>query len=473
MTETCRLDVSELSAFAHETRWEDIPTSVTSAARILLFDSLGVLFGGLRYPTVQALGRTLRATEPTGTDAAPFARLVTLGAAATWLDADSGGSFHPQGHRLPPVPTAHPVPHSLPVLLHAAHTARTSDEVLLEAFLLANEVGMRFGAGTTLRPGLHPHGIHGQVASAVAASLLAENAPKVTTQAILRAQSMPFAATLAVPMRGGTVRNLWTGLGAYYGAVAAVQAQDGMQGSGPLVAELLDKAVCTDLSMGMLTGDLGYTWRIVDSYLKPYACARWIHPALDAWREATSTMAGAGSIDRSEIAGSKIAGAEIKEILIETYAFAASLGEIGLDSDLHARFSLPVCIASLALDGELHAASFLPDQLQRPSLRQLAQRVRVAEVPEFSAALPRERPTRVTVTWSDGSTTIGEVRNARGNPDNPLDASEVETKFRRNVESILDAHTTDALVASILYGSVEAGHSIAEATDQMIGRFCP
>src|ERR1035437_533974 len=107
------------------------------------------------------------------------------------------------------------------------------------------------------------------------------------------------------------------------------------------------------------------------------------------------------------------------------------------------------------------------------SLRELAQRVRVREVPEFSAALPHERPTRVTVKWSDGTTTRGEVRNARGNPDNPLDASEVEFKFRRNVESILDERATDALVTSILHGPVAAGHYIAEATDQVIGPFCP
>jgi 2-methylcitrate dehydratase PrpD len=461
MTDLRCLDVSTLSDFVHETRWDDIPSRVTSAARTLLLDSLGVLFGGLRYPTVQALGRTLRDTEPTDADAAPFARLVTLGAAATWLDADSGGSFHPQGHRLPPVPTAHPLPHSLPVLLHAAHTARHTDEVLLKAFLLANEVGMRFGSSTTLRTGLHPHGIHGPVASAIAASLLRGNSSAVTTQAILLAQAMPLAATLAVPIRGGTVRNLWTGLGAYYGAVATVQAEGGVQGSGPLVAELLDTAVCTDLSLETLTGDLGTTWRIVDSYLKPYACARWIHPALDAWQAAASGRDG------------PVEGGEIAEILVETFAFAASLSEIGVDSDLHARFSLPVCIASLAMDGELHARSFLPDRLQRPSMRKLAERVRVREVPEFSEALPRQRPTRVTVKWSDGATTTAEVRNARGNPDSALTPSEVESKFRHNVESILDAHAADALVTGILHRPAAAAQSIADATDQVIERFCP
>jgi hypothetical protein len=67
---------------------------------------------------------------------------------------------------------------------------------------------------------------------------------------------------------------------------------------------------------------------------------------------------------------------------------------------------------------------------------------------------------------------MGGVRNARGNPDDPLDLSEVEFKFRGNVESILDAEAADALVSSILCGSDGARHHIAEATDQVIGRLC-
>lgn len=238
------IDTGLITEFVHGARLADAPADVVRTARLLLLDTLGALLGGLRYPPVQALGRSLRAAEPAGPRDVPFGRLVTLGTASTWLDADSGGSFHPQGHRLPPVPTAHPAPHSLPVLLHAAAAAELPDDRLLEVFLLANEVGMRFGVGTSLRPGLHPHGIHGPVASAVAASLLRGLDP--TAEAIRLAASVPLAATLAAPMHGGTVRNLWTGLGAYYGAAAAGRAADGAAGTSSVVTDLLDSAVCTD-----------------------------------------------------------------------------------------------------------------------------------------------------------------------------------------------------------------------------------
>ncbi|MEV4622534.1 MmgE/PrpD family protein [Asanoa sp. NPDC049573] len=450
------IDTARIGAFAHAATLDDAPDAVVGFTRLLLLDTLGALLGGLRYPAVQAFGDSLRSAASPDL---PFGRLVTLGAAATWLDADSGGSFHPQGHRLPPVPTAHPAPHSLPVLLHAA-AGGIDDRRLLEIFLIANEIGMRFGAGTTLRPGLHPHGIHGPIAAAVAAALLHDLSPATTATAVELAGSVPLAATLAVPMHGGTVRNLWTGLGAYYGAAAAGRAADGAVGSAALLTGLLDGVVCTDLSTSELNGGLGTRWRLADSYLKPYACARWVHPTLDAFRAAVADVPDPAH-DRGGLAA----------IEVDTFAFAASLAATEATSDMQARFSVPVSLATLALDGELAAGGFLPERLARPEVRALAALVRLREEPAYSAALPRERPARVTVRWRDGSSASQSVRNARGNPDDPITADEVATKFRRNAEGVLTAATIDAVVAGLLGGGT--GDTLHAVAGEVIGRFCP
>ncbi|SCG68076.1 MmgE/PrpD family protein [Micromonospora humi] len=451
------IDTARIAAFAHRARIDDAPGDVVAFTRALLLDTLGALLGGLRYPTVRALGEALR---PSVTTDLPFGRLLTLGTAATWLDADSGGAFHPQGHRLPPVPTAHPAPHSLPVLLHAA-AGGVDDRRLVEIFLIANEIGMRFGVGTTLRPGLHPHGIHGPVAAAVATALLDGLSPATTATAVELAGSAPMAATLAVPMRGGTVRNLWTGLGAWHGAAAARRAADGVTGSAALLAALLDGLVCTDLSTTELTTGLGERWRLADSYLKPYACARWVHPALDAFRAAVA-----------DVPDPAYARGGLAVIEVDTFAFAASLSATEVSSDLHARFSVPVSLATLALDGELAADGFLPDRLARPEVGALAALVRLREEPEFTAALPRERPTTVTVGWRDGATASATVRNARGNPADPLTADEVATKFRRNAEGVLTLATADAVVAGVLDGTA-GGDTLARVAAEVVGTFCP
>ncbi|SDY46641.1 2-methylcitrate dehydratase PrpD [Geodermatophilus africanus] len=422
-----------LGAFATGLRLEDVPGEVTDFARLLLLDTLGALLGGLRYPAVRRLARAL----PSG-GSLPSGRLLTLGAAATWLDADSGGSAHPQGGRLPPVPTAHPAPHVLPVLLDAAARGPVGDRRLLEAFLAATEVGMRAGGASSLRPGLHPHGVHGPGSAALAAVLLDGGTAAEATSAFLLGSSQPVAATLAVPMGGGTVRNAWTGLGVCAGVLAARRAQQGVVVRPGTFSALFDGAVCTDLSPALLADDLGRRWEVVDSYLKPYACARWLHPALDAVRAA---LAGTGA-DAGDIAAVEVA----------TFAFAASLSDAEVRSDMHARFSLPWCVATLLVDGGVDAASFLPEGLARPAVGELARRVAVTEEPAYSAALPDERPTRVTVRLRDGSVHTAEVRNARGNPADPLSGAEVAAKFARNVGDLVPAPLVERAVAALSRG---------------------
>lgn len=445
-----------LGEFAADIRLDDIPDDVVDRGRLLLLDTIGALVGGLRYPEVRRLAGRLGTGgggEPGGPiPAAPFGLLVTLGSAATWLDTDSGGSFHPQGHRLPPVPTAHPAPHSLPVLLHAAAHG-LDDRRLLEIFLVANEIGMRAGTATSLRPGLHPHGIHGPGAAAVAAGALRGLDAEQLTAAFTLGSSLPLAATLAAPMRGGTVRNLWTGLGAAYGASVVGLVAGGARAADGGFAALHDRAVCTDLSSDQLLGGLGSRWELANSYLKPYACARWIHPALDALGEA--------------LLDGGIRAADVEAVEVDTFAFAASLDARAVDSDLHARFSLPYCLAALAVDGELLADGFLGDRLGRAELAEFAARVRVREEPSYSAALPRERPTRVTVRTRDGRTGQAEVRNARGNPADPLTAADVAEKLRRNVADSLPAEVIEAMIAALTGSSPTTGRrDTIEATSR-------
>ena len=456
MTVLAQEHVDAIGRFAAGTRLADVPEDVVAFARLLLVDTLGALLGGLRYPPVQELARELAAGGPPEPGAAPFAALVTLGTASTWLDADSGGSFHPQGHRLPPVPTAHPAPHSLPVLMHAAATTGMSDRDLLEVFVVANEIGLRSGTASSLRPGMHPHGVHGPAAAALAGVLARRGTPAELGRAFLLASSLPLAATLAVPVHGGTVRNVWTGLGTYYGALAAQLAREPDTDGLATYSALFDSAVCTDLSVDQLVGGLGRRWELASSYLKPYACARWIHPALDA----AMTAMGTGDI-RAE---------DVLAVEVDTFAFAAGLDSVDVRSDMHARFSVPYCLATLLTDGVLDAGSFLPAQLSRMSVAELARRVVVREDPRYSAALPRERPTRVVLRTADGRAAMGEVRNARGNPGTALSRAEVESKFRRNVGDLLEPPPVEGVLTALLDPGSGDTDSVAVLSRRVLGR---
>lgn len=437
---TATVDLAVLGRAARGIADDGYPQEVAHDVRRLFVDTLGALLGGLHYPAVRALGRELGPGR--------LGTIVTLGTAATWLDADSGGSFHPHGDRLPPVPTAHPAPHVLPVLLHRA--AEHDDVALVRAFTAGTELGLRLGAGSSLRPGLHPHGIHGPAGAAVAEAALLGGDAATLARAFARGAGLPLAAILAVPMGGGTVRNVWTGLGSYYGAAAGRAASTSPPDDAEDLATLLtlfDGAVCDELDPDVLMGTTE-PWRLRDSYLKPYACARWIHPALDALRTALDGRSG-----------DTIAAVEVR-----TFAFAASLGGVRPDTDMAARFSLPYSLATFATDGRLAAPQYLPDQLRRPEVSDLATRVAVAEHPAYTAALPHERPTCVTVRFADGSTATAEVRNARGNPSEPLPDAELIDKLVANVGELLPTALVDEL-SGWLGGDPTAGDLLARVAD--------
>jgi 2-methylcitrate dehydratase PrpD len=225
-------------------------------------------------------------------------------------------------------------------------------------------------------------------------------------------------------MAGGTVRNAWTGLGTYYGALAAAEGA----GDAEVITQLFDYAVCDELDPHVLMGTTE-PWRLLHSYLKPYACARWIHPALDALRQALSDHPGV----------------LVRGIEVTTFAFAASLTGTRPRTDMAARFSLPFSLATFAVDGRLAADGFLPDRLVRPDVIDLAEHITVTEDADFTAALPQERPTALRVRFADGTQSDVAVRNARGNPDDPLPADEVAAKLRHNVGDLLPVSLVDEL----------------------------
>lgn len=79
----------------------------------------------------------------------------------------------------------------------------------------------------------------------------------------------------------------------------------------------------------------------------------------------------------------------------------------------------------------------------------------------------------MTVRWRDGRSATAEVRNARGNPDDPLGRDEVEHKFLRNVDGVVDAHTARDVVASLIDDDPARPRSVAALTRALAGTWCP
>lgn len=416
--------LSELAAFATRITLADVSDDVVETARRSLTDTLACMLGGATAGPVQRLASALH--DPGGGApilgtphrSAPLEAAFVGGVAGTWMDADSGGTKHPAGGRVPPVPTAHPPVHLLPALLASLSDAgRLSGADLLRIYLVSYEAGARIGNATRLLPGIHPHGIHGTSSAALAAGLARGLDARVLGEAMELATALPIVAALRVAMSGATVRNAYAGIGARNGLAAVEWARDGITAPPGAFAGVLRHGVSDALDDERLLANLGEDWESSRAYIKLHACARWIHPALDA----VASLLPAGGMDADTVAS----------IEVRTFRFAAMMDDPHPATDLGGKFSVPYCVAALVVFGRVELEAFTPEAMRRADLLALASRVRIVEDEAYTRALPERRPTMVTLRYRDGREVTASVEGSRGDPETPFTAEELEGKFLR------------------------------------------
>ncbi|THV12766.1 MmgE/PrpD family protein [Rhizobium rhizophilum] len=201
----------------------------------------------------------------------------------------------------------------------------------------------------------------------------------------------------------------------------AFSAQTGLQAAflaragftGPV--DLLDHGQFYDRDR-ILDG-LGRRFEISDTYFKPYACCRYIHPALDAYlalrRDHDFTT---GDIDRIEVG---------------TFRFALRLANSCGPENLTAlQYSLPYCLAVLVLHGEEALAPVTPCLLHQAELSALAAKVTLRDDPEAETRFPAQTCARVTIHLKSGMRLVSDMTGARGDPAWPMDREALVSKFR-------------------------------------------
>ena len=158
-------------------------------------------------------------------------------------------------------------------------------------------------------------------------------------------------------------------------------------------------------------GEPGESLRVHAISIKPHASCRHTHAPIDA---AIALHAQLASVD------------DIETVSVDTYRAALTLCD---KPDPHsapdAKFSLQYCVATALRHGrvELRQAD--------PTVRALLGRVSVTVDPAREAAYPATWSAGVTVRLRDGRTVQATQERPKGDPENPLSATELTDKFRQ------------------------------------------
>lgn len=101
--------------------------------------------------------------------------------------------------------------------------------------------------------------------------------------------------------------------------------------------------------------------------------------------------------------------------------------------------SLPYIFARALVDGPITTASFEDGPLLDPALRPLMAKITVTADPEIEAMLPTHMALRVNARTKDGTVHRVEVIDPLGHPENPMQDSDIERKFRAQAEPAIGA----------------------------------
>ncbi len=405
--------VRRIADYACGLRFSDLPPAAVQACKRRLVDTLGCAVAAFdAEPCRIARGLALRAEAAGGArmlgtarralpELAAFAN-ATMGRYLDGNDCFPGGGGHPSGVIAP--------------VLAAAQLAGADARAAIAAIVVGYEVHRALHESLRVMTKGFDHAFYPAVAAATAAAnvLRLDSARAINAVALAVTANLPLAVT-----RRGQL-SMWKGVaeanGARNGLFATLLAQAGMTGP--------DRPFEGALGLHQLVGpvDCGLIGRaplaIVDADMKHYVTEYHSQGPLAA------ALSLVGGLDVAAIAA----------IRIRTYAFAHH--EIGSGPEKWrpttretADHSLPWIVAASLIDGAFSDAIFSPARFADPRILALADRITVAEEPEFTRAFPQKFRSHVEITLADGTRRAAALDVPHGHHDDPLTDAEVDAKF--------------------------------------------
>jgi 2-methylcitrate dehydratase PrpD len=342
-------------------------------------DTLAVTLAGYAAPSSGPMVRALLAAA-----GKPQATLYGVGRVTSVWDAalGNGALAHAleldDDHR---IAVLHPGAVIVPAAFAVAEEAGASGARFLSGLLAGYEIACRLGEvfrGSQFYHGVHPTPLCGVFGAALAASTILDLDAETTTRALGVAGTQAAGLT-EWKADGSWIKRLHPGRAAHGGVLAAYLAREGFTGPATIIegkggffnafgfGETLD--------VDAMTRDLGRELHGVGTAIKPYACCRFAHGAIDLAIDAHRQGIPVTAIER---------------IAIRIYRTdVLSYHAVPINA-VDAQFNLPYVVAVALANGAITLGDFTEATIKRPEILALTRRTQVSEDPEFNAKYPQD-----------------------------------------------------------------------------------
>jgi 2-methylcitrate dehydratase PrpD len=339
----------------------------------------------------------------------------------------------------------HPGASVFPALLAVGEPANATGEQVGRAALVGYEVSMwvgeALGPAGIYRRGFHPTALANTFATAAAVSLLLGG--NVATVA----QSMAIAGSFASGLMeylsdGALVKRVHPGWSAHAGIVAARLAHAGFTGPTTVFEGRFGVLHAFSESAPALAGLEAFGIdpqhpRVVEAAIKPYPCCRYNHGAVDCVLDI---------LGRTDVRAEHV-------VQIDIGIVEAGLAIVAEPTQhkrrpvnvVDAQFSVQYAVAAALIDRQLALPQYAPERIVAPDVRAMMDKTRCYSRPELNKNYPKEWPTEITITLTDGRKLTSMVQQPSGDTHNPISPDRLRSKFEGLASVALSPSATQRL----------------------------
>lgn len=426
----------------------DLPANVFDRARYLLLDYLGCAIRGSCAESSAPVYRMIERIGAPGSATVIGKRIRTLpgyaalanGTAAHAIELDdthNAGSIHL----------------GVAMFSTALALAETLPDLQPDHFFTAVVAGYETAAriAMAVQPkehyllGFHPTATCGVFGAAVTAAKLLGLSADQMLSAVGIAGSMA-AGSLEFLADGAWTKRLHPGLAAQNGMQAAMLAAEGFRGPSRIL-EGRD-GFLTGYSRrpiaDLLTDDLGKSFEILRTSVKPHACCRYMQGPIDA----ILALVHEHNIRPAQVRSIDVAVLEAGwPLVVEPRAQKYDPRSI-----VEAQFSMPYGAAVAVIDRAAGLGQFNQARIQSTDVRSFLDRVVMNKNPEIEKTFPQEWPAIATIHLEGGRSFEKMIRHPKGDPQNPLTWAEVIAKFHALAGAVLPPDRCEKVIAQVSDG---------------------
>lgn len=389
-----------------------LPDAVVEAVKLRVLDTIGAGLAGVHLghhrPALAMLESADRTAciwgEVREASVREAALVNSFAAHSTYLE---DGSRYTGGH---------PSSVVIPAALADAQARHASGTDLVTAIAVGYEVFLRLGRAiypATVARGFQSTAVLGAVSAAAAVARLRSLSADTCTAAIAIAANLGVG--LKEAFKSSASQPIQVARSCEGGLVAVALAETGLEGA----AAIFEKGFCPAFAgagdLSGITEGLGRDFRIGETYLKRHGGCRGNHAPVDAALELRTRHA----IDPLRVRRVRVA--------VDTVTRAAAIEPPA--SGEQAQFSIGFSVAVALLEGNASLFQYTDEKLAEAPVRALMERIAVEVDPSLDTGYPQQRAACVDIELDDGRQLRYAVDNARGEPEWPLDAKDVEDKF--------------------------------------------